>query len=183
MIDLSNIVVPSPPAPIGGIGVSGEGGCLYVAQAYGYYGVQPSLRIDVASWRLATSYSEQSLAIGGMMGATSSRRTGYAYVWEAEVVVDIRQAADMPFWSLQVEALFHLGYQAYWPTVADRYVWIPRAHIQETTAVTDAAGKKRGRMHLAGVANCHVFPLPDAGSPNNPSTAAGAYQLWLNSHA
>jgi len=170
---------PTPPtlaASIGGLAVQGHGGYLLATRIGGYGSSFPTYLIDVARWQLATSYSEQALGIGGMLGATSSRRTGYAYVWDAEVVVDLRQSAELALRPLTVEMLLRLGGSSWVPP---RYYWIPRAHIDRATAMTDAGAKKVGRQRLSGVANCHVFLLPDQGSPDLPNTPAGAYKVWM----
>jgi hypothetical protein len=171
-------------AAIGGIGVQPWQGYLLVEVLWplGGSAAKQTSVIDVQRWRIVTSYGEQALGIGGQLGATSSRRTGYTYLWECEIVVDLRIAAELVFrQQREIEVLFRLGTpdQPGDLLIAPRYYWIPRAHIDQATPVMDAGAKKRARLRVAGVANCHAFLLPDQGHPGDPATVAGAYAEWL----
>ena len=173
-------------APIGGCPGVGDGGYIIASELtnVGQYGGgtrAATWLIDVERWRIVSSYGETALAAGGMMGATLSRRTGYAHVWEADVVLDLRaQPALFLQYTLDLELLFRLPAPSAFVAVAPRYWWLPRAHLDQSATILDAAGKKRVRARIAGTATCHLFLLPEQGDPQDGgATRAGAYKEWL----
>jgi hypothetical protein len=180
------------PSQIGGAAEVGDGGYILVTPripptpGYGF-GVGSTLGpylLDVARWRLASGFGESPIAKGGMMGATSSRRTGYSHVWEADVLLDPRIDPWVLFAQhLQVELLFRRGTPIALPGVDPRYYWLPRAHLDSFSPEIDANEKRRVRVKVAGCANSHMFLLPDDGDPNDQgATRAGAYRQWLTNH-
>jgi len=179
-------------APVGGLPAIGDGGYLIVSSLVMSPGGVPApgqtWLLDVVRWRLASGYGEAPFAKGGMMGATSFRRTGYTHVWEAEIVVDLRlQPALILGTVLQTEIFFRLGapFQAGpiapWD-VRDRYYWAPRCHLSDTSPAVEAGAKLRVRQRVSGVVSGHVFLLPDQGDPEVAGNPAGAYQQWLNNN-
>jgi hypothetical protein len=165
-------------SPIGGIQAVGDGGYIVATQLGG-----ASWLLDVERWRILSSFGETALAAGGMMGSTLSRRTGYAHVWEADVVLDLRvPVVHILSRLIQFELLFRLPAPAGYATVQPRYYWLPRAHLDTAGQTLDAGGKLRPRQRIAGTASCHLFLLPEDGNPQDGgATYAGAYYQWLRS--
>jgi hypothetical protein len=177
--------IEAEPAPIGGLGVVGDGGYIVVTWNTVPGNSRPFYQhalLDVIRWRLASGFGEQPIAKGGMLGATSSRRTGYTHVWEAEVLLDLRiQPRIVLGRPLQTELLFRVGtHSVEGQTVSPRYYWLPRAHLDNSSPAVEAGAKLRVRQHVAGCANSHLFLLPDDGIPGDVNTLAGAYQAWLS---
>jgi hypothetical protein len=179
-------------APIGGLAAIGDGGSMLI-QAWDVGTSESDIfyTIDVIRWRLASSFGEQPIAKSGMLGATASRRTGHSYVWEAEVVLDLRVQAELilreSFLSgftpgvashLMAQVYFRLGRSL--PNEVDhRYYWLPRAKIDSFSPMVEAGDKRRVRYKIAGCANCHCLLLPDQGDPHTVSTVAGGYAEYL----
>jgi hypothetical protein len=169
-------------APVGGLCATGDGGYIII----GGSSVSNAQLIDVERWRIVTGYGESPLAKGGMMGATSSRRTGYSHVWEADILLDLRIEPFVVLGEqLEVELLFRVGT----PIIDEipgtlridpRYYWLARAHIDSASPAV--AVKKLVRQRINGVANCHLFLLPDDGNPNDRHSRAGAYKQWLGTN-
>ena len=165
-------------APVGGFSAIGDGGYLIVSSLFASIGqgqrIGQTWLLDVVRWKLASGYGEAPLAKGGMMGATSFRRTGYTHVWEAEIIVDLRlQPGLILGQTLQTEIFFKLGSPF---QIRPRYIWAPRCHLSDASPAVEAGDKKRVRQRVSGVVSGHVFLLPDQGDP------AGAYQQWLNNN-
>jgi hypothetical protein len=152
---------------------------------------------------MASSFGEQPIAKSGMLGATASRRTGHSYVWEAEVVLDLRMEAELYLRDavglsgtayggytgtltnscyMTAEIFFKVGTVIHASVARPRYYWLPRAKIDSFSPMVDAGDKKRVRYKVAGCANCHCLLLPDQGYPASANTVAGAYQLYLNAN-
>jgi hypothetical protein len=191
---------------IGGLTVIGDGGYMLIRPADWEFITSNNKRyspIDVIRWRMASSFGEQPIAKSGMLGATASRRTGHSYVWEAEVILDLRVQAELILREsflfgfntglasrLCAEVYFQLGRPM---AVADtaypvtlRYYWLPRAKIDSFSPMVEAGDKRRVRYKVAGCANCHCLLLPDQGNPlDGGATVAGAYAQYLlrNFHA
>jgi hypothetical protein len=181
-------------SPIGGIAAVGDGGYMLIRPTdipYTNYTL-----LDVIRWRIASGFGEQPIAKSGMLGATASRRTGHSYVWEAEVVTDLRIQAELPLresnsggfiWTppgsrLAAEIYFRLGTPVCPApaTVQPRYYWLPRGKIDSFSPMVDAGDKRRVRYKLAGCANCHCLLLPEQGDPlDGGVTTAGAYAQYL----
>jgi len=176
--------------PIGGMAAMSVDGYIIIRPSS--FTFTPLTRLDVIRWRLASSFGEQPIAKSGMLGATASRRTGHSYVWEAEVVLDLRVQAELllresyragygqinPPSYMAAEIYFKLG--APIGAASPRYYWLPRAKIDSFSPMVDAGDKKRVRYKVAGCANCHCLLLPDQGDPNDGgATVAGAYQKYL----
>lgn len=176
--------VQNLPAPPGGMHVRGEGGSLIVSPVL--YGTStPVMLFDVEAWKVAGSCGEAPFAKGGMMGATSSRRTGYSYVWEADVVIDLRVQPWLELRRrLEVELLFRWGEPSVQASagvsIMWRYWWLPRAHVDQCSG--GLAMKEAGRQHLSGVASSHMLLLPEEGDPGDSTTRAGAYLAWLQTN-
>jgi hypothetical protein len=181
-------------SPIGGLPALSDGGAMLIQCWDVGTGVADTFIIlDVIRWRMASSFGEQPLAKSGMLGATASRRTGHSYVWEAEVVLDLRVQAELTLREsflngytasdpshLMAQIYFRLGKP--FPDNIDvdyRYYWLPRAKIDAFSPMVEAGDKRRVRYKVAGCANCHCLLLPDQGCPNDPSTVAGAYAEYL----
>jgi hypothetical protein len=181
--------------PIGGMASISDGGYMLVRGIS--YTANPLTLLDVIRWRLASSFGEQPIAKSGMLGATASRRTGHSYVWEAEVVLDLRVEAELilresyrsgyigtltnPSY-LTAEIFFKVGTVIHASVAHPRYYWLPRAKIDSFSPMVEAGDKRRVRYKVAGCANCHCLLLPDQGDPASANTVAGAYQLYLNAN-
>lgn len=192
-------------SPIGGLAAISDGGSMLIQSWDVGTSVENTfIVLDVIRWRMASSFGEQPIAKSGMLGATASRRTGHSYVWEAEVVLDLRVQAELvlresflqgftliDMVTHKVEAS-HLMAQVYFrlgrslpDDVDHRYYWLARAKIDSFSPVVEAGDKRRVRYKVAGCANCHCLLLPDQGDPHDDSTVAGAYAEYLrrNPHA
>jgi len=185
--DIANVT-----APIGGMAAVGDRGYLIVRPAS--LTSAPFTLVDVIRWRMASSFGEHPIAKSGMLGATASRRTGHSYVWEAEVVLDLRVQAELLLREsnylgylsaansslMSAEVFFRLGQQI--GAASPRYYWLPRAKIDSFSPMVEAGEKRRVRYKVAGCANCHCLLLPDQGDPNDPNTVAGAYAAFLGNN-
>jgi hypothetical protein len=184
--------ISSYVTPIGGMAALSDGGYIIIKPASFTY--LPLILVDVIRWRIASSFGEQPLAKSGMLGATASRRTGHSYVWEAEIVLDLRVQAELLLREsyrggyvnmtqssfLSAEIFFKLGEPVAPSTAHQRYYWIPRAKIDAFSPMVEAGDKRRVRYKVAGCANCHCLLLPDQGDPNDGgATVAGAYNVYL----
>ncbi len=173
-------------APVSGLPALGEGGYLI----FGTLESPVVTRlVDVVHWSIAEGFGESPIAKGGMLGATSSRRTGYAIAWECEIVTDLRIQPNLlfqvpsvasPWKATDVQAWFRLGSPP--GSVRPRYYWVPRLKLASLSPAVDAGDKRRVRQRLSGTANSHVFLLPEEGDPLDPATLAGAYNAWLTLH-
>jgi hypothetical protein len=198
MPTVSRPVTPINPiasyvTPVGGMAAVSDGGYMIIKPASFTY--LPLTLVDVIRWRMASSFGEQPLAKSGMLGATASRRTGHSYVWEAEVMLDLRIQAELLLREsyligyngqltnssyLSAEIYFKLGWPVAPLTVHPRYYWIPRAKIDAFSPMVEAGDKRRVRYKMAGCANCHCLLLPDQGDPaDGGATVAGAYNVYL----
>ena len=132
-----------------------------------------------------------------MLGATASRRTGHSYVWEAEVVLDMRVEAELILREsymngyigtltnssfMAAEIFFKVGTIIHASVAHPRYYWLPRAKIESFSPSVDAGDKRRVRYKVSGCANCHCLLLPDQGDPTSATTVAGAYQTYLTAN-
>lgn len=160
-------------APVGGLPLSGAGGYLIVRRLIS----EPNTYLlDVSGWRMLSGTGMAPVAKGGMLGATSMRRTGYSHMWQADVILDLRLIPKtILFREMAVEILFRLGEPTVWGS--PRYLWLPRAVVESVGATATATA--RTRCPLAGSATAHAFVLPDEGDPADPATRAGAYKQWL----
>lgn len=180
-------------SPIGGLAAIGDAGYM-ILRPNGPTGGDYAL-VDVLRWRMASSFGEQPIAKSGMLGATASRRTGHAYVWEAEIVLDMRLEAEIKLrdqlltgWTwgthstFSAEIFFKLGTPQL-PVVNPRFYWLARAKLDSFSPAVDANSKERVRYKVAGCANCHCLLLPDQGDPNDGGQSiAGAYKLYLTKY-
>ena len=175
------------PCQIGGGLIGGEGGVLQLAP------LQPDLpdtgtlpflplpiMLDVAWWRLLRSFDEQPIAKSGGLGATSSRRCGYAYAWECEVVYDAANQASGQFRSIKgASAYFQRGSTAIEgidePTPEPSYWWCPQVHLASAGTRVDPSDKRFIRELFIGTANAHFLMIPEQGALNNAGTVVGAY--------
>ena len=151
--------------------------------------------LDVGRWSLTESFQEEPLACSGNLGATDSRRKGYVYVWEMDIIFDLRSPPDVLLRDIEAfEIVFWFGDSDKsnmtdadgdpidgGEAIDDRYYWSPLNKIDSATPVLDANGKKMVAIHVTGRATGHVFLIPDQGDPGDDGTIAGAYKKWLES--
>ncbi len=141
-------------------------------------------------------FEETPLECGGNLGATDSRRTGYNFLFELELLLDLRLPADVLLRKINgVEIVFYLGDMSLSGlvdgagnplqssvTLTDRYYWTPLAKLDTAVPVLDAAGKKIMHMKITGHCVAHLFLVPDMGDPfnGNPNDdKAAAYRQWF----
>jgi len=187
----------SAKSPIGGMTAISDGGYMLIRPIDGLTSDVTFKPVDVIRWRMASSFGEQPIAKSGMLGATASRRTGHSYVWEAEIVLDLRVQAELLLREsllsgftlsspsrFSAELYFQLGrpFAVAGDVVRLRYYWLPRAKIDSFSPMVEAGDKKRVRYKVAGCANCHCLLLPDQGDPADKTTVAGAYNVFLGNN-
>ena len=51
--------------------------------------------LDVGRWELEERFVEQSLMMGGSLGAVDSRRTGYSYAFALQLLFDLRKPPNV----------------------------------------------------------------------------------------
>jgi hypothetical protein len=146
--------------------------------------------IDVAEWSVRRVYEWEPLPIGGNMGATDARLTGYQYEWAADVLFDFRRPADS--WAgwrmkglIKMAMVFWFGENSY---VRDflaasagaiyPFLWCPDAVLIDGLTNSNAAAKKITRVPCHGITRSHVFLCPTEGTPNDANTISGAYNQW-----
>jgi hypothetical protein len=152
-----------------------------------------STLLDVGRWKICAEFEENPLHCSGLLGASDSRRIGYFYTWELDILFDLRNPPDVLLRSIQdfpvvfwfgdanKSNLVNLNGEAIdgGEAIDDRYYWSPLNKLDSATPVLDAIGKKMVAIHIAGHATGHVFLIPDQGTPDDANTVAGAYSKWL----
>lgn len=188
--------ITNTQSEIGGGLASSRGGVLSITPIAppppptGQMTALPSLSLlDVADWKLSEGFGESPLAKSGMLGATSSRRTGYSYSFEFDVILDLRKQPELSLRSIAgAEIYFRLGsehsklFNTGNLTIQPRYYWCPIAKLVSVSPVVDAANKKFVRQHVTGTASCHILLLPEMGDVTDTNTIAGAYAHFLRSN-
>ena len=180
--------------PIGGGLASGVGGCLLIHQTL-FGGLATSdlsdltnfQELDVRRWRTLYGFQEGAIAASGALGATRSRRTGYAYTWEAEVLLDMRRQPELILRNqLGCQILFKISRRgmASIPSsingdVLDKYLWCPLARIVSASEPLDAGEPHMVRQEIVGTAGGHILTISDFADISDPNTVAGAYWNWL----
>jgi hypothetical protein len=148
----------------------------------------PMTIYDIAEWGLMESFGEMPLAKSGNLGATSSRRTGYAYAFAFDVILDLRRQPELTLRSIAgAEIYFQLGNpHSGMPTnrlgngeLQDRYYWCPVAKLVSVSPAVKPNEHKMVRQHVTGTAATHVLLLPEYGDVTDTSTIAGAYASYL----
>jgi len=182
---------------IGGGHASSVGGTLAVYPSKfnaDYTPNPPPTLLDVGKWEILESFEEAPLPIGGYIGATPTRRMGYQYAWELDIIFDLRNPPDWLLRSIQdFQINFYLGFptasgvpigandDARTGAYVTRYYWSPLNKLDKAVPVLDANTKKMVRIHCSGHATGHIFLIPDMGDPTDSSTIPGAYAAWIKS--
>jgi len=152
--------------------------------------------LDVGRWHLYEGFGESPLAKSGMLGATSSRRTGYTYTWECDLILDLRIQAELSLRTIRGAAgYFQLGsvvaYNAenianptdespYVGAIASRFYWCPAIKVEAVSPIVDAGNRRYVRQHLAGTSSAHFLLLPEFGDDTGiGNTVAGAYSTFI----
>ena len=181
------------PAPVGGLVATSEGGVLKItpnpplvppdATGDDVPIGRPLPLFDVGRWQLIQSFGEQPIAKSGMLGATSTRRTGYAYTWECDVILDLRFQVELALRGIRGAEIFFREQQAFdlegVGTVEERVYWCPLAHVDSVSPVINAAEKRQVRQHVTGTASCHVLLLPEF---DPDAGVAWGYKHFLKGH-
>jgi hypothetical protein len=179
-------------APIGGTVPNSEHGYLVIIPIGSP--PPPSILLDVTRWSGQVGFLESPFAKGGMMGATSTRRVGYAYTWDGEGTMDLRAQIALQFVGpnndrylppeFTCECYFRLGekFQQAANLISPRYWWVPRAKLELWSPIVNAGDKKKVRFSFRGTSNGHAFLLPDQGDPIGGTGIAGAYYQWLQNN-
>jgi hypothetical protein len=151
----------------------------------------PRLLFDVAQWNLTESFAESPLAKSGMLGATSSRRCGYVYNFDFDVILDLRVQPELSLRSIAgAEIFFRLGSPfATIPSqqfgngiVKHKYYWCPIAKLTAITPAVNANGKQMVRQHIAGTASSHILILTQGDDVDDATTTPGAYAVFLENN-
>lgn len=200
---------------VGGGKVSPIGAVILIAPRLP--GVQPSESqgtittvnptfFDVENWQAEEAFLEAPLACGGQLGATASRRIGYAYTFTFDVILDLRKQPEISLRYVDgATILFRLGSARLSipasnsddgakgtgnSTIDNRFYWLPYAKLTSVGPLIRPGEKKKARQHVTGTASSHMLLLPELGSItfNNgviqnydTSTLAGGYAAYLAS--
>ena len=150
--------------------------------------------LNVGIWKLNEYFQETPLEIGGLLGATDSRRTGYSYTWELDLILDLRNPADILLRAIDpFEIVFNygditlsgmVGVNGSTPvdggeSIQDRFYWSPLNKLDSCVLILDSVTKKQMGVHVTGHATGHVFLSPEQGTLNDTTTLIGAYNYYL----
>ena len=164
----------------------------------------PGLFYDVAEWNLLEGFEESPIAHDGLLGATDACRIGYAYTFDFEVILDLRNQPELSLrWVDGAQILFRLGTP--WATIPSangddgpfltangqlqaRYYWCPLGRLLSIAPAVRPHDKEFVRQRVTGMAAGHVFLLPELGTITftngviqsiDTKTMAGAYASYL----